>query len=158
MEELFRYQSSTLIYQLLARRAQLNRYPDLEPDLTPAFPIFRLVAGVATRSHRNWSLYLHTVAQPSRILTGFPDIELRRCLPNLRETLSKSGTVLRARRRVAKNNFHIPNALVALLNRFRHNFATHAHALRRQLTFSRWGNDDGNLNYSRRASSGNVIP
>ena len=72
----FGYQQSTRIHQLLARRAQFNRYPDWEPDLTPAFPVHRVNQWRGPRRTRGWSLYLLTVAQPSRILTGFPDVEL----------------------------------------------------------------------------------
>jgi len=77
-------------------RAQHNRYPDLGRDLAPAFPILRSVAwGRAfVLANRGWSLYPHTVAQPSRNLTGFPDIALRR-------NPTRAGVFQRARRSYA---------------------------------------------------------
>ena len=53
---------------------------------------------------RGWSLYLLTVAQPSRILTGFPDAGLRRN-PATCGTLSKSGVLVGAAEKIAKKKF-----------------------------------------------------
>jgi hypothetical protein len=53
---------------------------------------------------RGWSLYLLTVAQPSRIRTGFPDAGLRRN-PATCGTVSKSDVFVRAAEKIAKDNF-----------------------------------------------------
>jgi hypothetical protein len=59
-------QLSTINY--LQRRAQPNRYPDfglIPPSRLPA---------AAERGSGFWEFVAVTVAQPSRIFTGFPDI------------------------------------------------------------------------------------
>ncbi len=82
-----------------------SRYPDLEPDLTPAFPVFQPVAlAVKRNALRGRNLYLLTVAQPSRNLTGFPDAGLRRC-PASHGTLSKSALFVRRAPQIAKKKF-----------------------------------------------------
>jgi|ERR1035438_8248741 hypothetical protein len=79
---LFDYQPSTKNHQLVQRRAQSNRYPDLGFKPHSAFPLPVALEFVAV-----------TVAQPSRILTGFPDIRL--LWAELLPPVSKNPPVLR---------------------------------------------------------------
>jgi hypothetical protein len=79
-----------------------------EPDehsttgiLTSGFASLRLPDfwSVASREvFSRWSSYPDTVAQPSRIFTGFPDIALRLKIPHMRDSFKE-----RAVRTLAKN-------------------------------------------------------